>query len=137
MTYLDALQTTLAAEHAAVFVLGYLGAQTSSSTQPQLYASVRDAYDVHRSRRDQLVTRVLDAGGEPVPAAASYELDPVVDGSEVPGRVLRVERGCGATYGFLVASSPGDQRRWAVDALLDSATRELAFGGRPRTFPGR
>lgn len=138
MSYLDALQMTLAAEHASVFVLGYLGAQTSASGEPRLYASLREAYDVHRSRRDQLVTRVLDAGGELVAAAASYELEEVAGiSARINERALRLERDCGETYGFLVANSPSEERRWAIDALLDTAQRELGFGGEPRTYPGR
>ena len=74
MTYLDALQDTLAAEQAAVFVIGYLGAQTSQSAEPELAALLRDAYGAHRARRDDLVARVRDVDGEPVAAAASYDI---------------------------------------------------------------
>lgn len=52
MTVLDALQTTLAAEHAAVHLYGVLGAQTSASATPDLFAAVSDAYAAHRGRRD-------------------------------------------------------------------------------------
>ncbi len=44
----DALQTALAAEHAAVFVFGALGGQTSQSADPTLYAAVTDGYVTHR-----------------------------------------------------------------------------------------
>lgn len=138
MTYLDGLQAALAGEHAAVFVVGYLGAQTSSSAQPVLVADLRDAYDAHRSRRDALESAVIDAGGTPVAAAASYDLADVAgDPARITARALEVERACGATYGYLVANSAGDERRRAVDAMLDCAVRELTFGGEPRTYPGR
>lgn len=139
MTYADALQTTLAGEHAALFVVGYLGAQTSESGSPQLYAALRDSYDAHRTRRDDLVDLVLQQGAEPVAAAASYDL-PVVrieDPATLAEAGLEIERACGATYGFLVASASGDARGWAVDAVIDSALRELSLGGGPRDFPGR
>lgn len=139
MTYLDALQATLAAEHAAIFVVGYVGAQTSASGSPDLYAALRDSYATHRDRRDQLEGLVRDAGGKPVPAAASYDL-PVVrpdDAGSLAAAALDVERACGATYGYLVANATGEQRAWAVGAVLDSAVRELALGGAPRDFPGR
>ena len=74
MTPLDALQTTLAGEHAAVYVYGVLGARTSRSAEPQLFADVADAYATHRARRDQLMTMVRDAGGTPVAAEPAYEL---------------------------------------------------------------
>lgn len=138
MTYPDALQTALAAEHAAVFVLGYLGAQTSASAQPVLVADLREAFELHRDRRDDLETRVRDAGEEPVAAAASYELPDVAgDPQRITVRALALEQACSATYGYLVANSPAAQRRWAVDVLLDCALRELTFGGRPRRYPGR
>lgn len=139
MTYVDALQTALAAEHAAVFVVGYLGAQTSESATPQLYAAFRDTLDTHRDRRDRLATLLRDAGADPVAAAASYELPQVVtnDVDSLQAAGVAIERACGATYGFLVASTPADRRAWAVQAVLDSALRELDLGGDPRPFPGR
>jgi hypothetical protein len=142
VTYIDALQKTLAAEHAALFVVGYLGAQTSQSGSPDLYAALRDSYDTHRARRDELiglVGLVGEQGAEPVAAAASYELPEVAidDDAALGAAALQVERACGATYGFLVASATGGARGWAIGAVLDSALRELALGGRPRDFPGR
>lgn len=139
MTYLDALQTTLAGEHAALFVVGYLGAQTSESASPALYTTLRDSYSEHRERRDRLEELVRAAGREPVAAAVSYDL-PVVrpgDTASVVAAALDVERACGVTYGFLVANAPGEGRGWVIEALLGSALREVALGGRPRDFPGR
>ncbi|MDN5743836.1 MAG: ferritin-like domain-containing protein, partial [Nocardioidaceae bacterium] len=63
-----ALQTTLAAEHAAVFVYGALGARTSLSGQPALYRALTAAYSLHRDRRDELSARVQTAGADPVAA---------------------------------------------------------------------
>ncbi|MCW2815459.1 MAG: hypothetical protein JWN84_2914 [Nocardioides sp.] len=139
MSTLDALQASLAAEHAALYVVGYLGAQTSESASPELYAALRDSYATHRERRDQLVGLVREAGARPVPAAASYDLPRVRldDPASLAAAAVAVEQACGATYGFLVASATGEQRGWAVDAVLDSALRELTLGGAPRAFPGR
>lgn len=142
MTLLDAVQTTLAAEHAAIYVYGALGAQTSETETPMLFAAITQAYVQHRSRRDHLVRDVLDLGATPVAAEAAYAL-PDSLGAEAPANertvlrtALRLERSCAATYAFLVASSAGVQRRWAVGALTESAIRELAFGGTPEKFPG-
>lgn len=135
----DALQVGLAGEHAAVFVLGYLGAQTSASARPDLFGALTDAYAAHRGRRDQLAAMLRDQGAQPVAAEPAYQLDDVSGGSgtAVADRALAVERACGTAYGLLVASSTGAQRRWALEALLDSAVRELSFGGEPRPWPGR
>ncbi len=46
MTPVDALQTALAAQHAALYVYGALGARTSQSATPVLFAEVSDAYAV-------------------------------------------------------------------------------------------
>jgi hypothetical protein len=137
MSAVDALQAALAAEHAAVFVYGALGGQTSQSAHPALYAEVTAAYVAHRDRRDELVATITDSGKEPVPAEPGYDLPAdLTSPTAVSDRALRLERACAATYAYVVASTTGRQRQWAVDALLDAAVRELGFGGRPERLPG-
>jgi hypothetical protein len=138
MTPLAALQTTLAAEHAAVFVFGVLGGRTSRSAAPQLFAAVDAAYTAHRARRDLLIRQITDAGGRPVAAEPSYEVPgPVDTPDQVARAALETERGCAATYAYLVANTVAAQRRAAISALNEAAVRELAFRGTPETFPGR
>lgn len=138
MSYVDALQTTLEAEHAAVYVYGVLGAQTSQSGSPELYAALTESYDLHRARRDQLSAMVRDQGAEPIAAEAAYEVPKNLSTTDaITGRALELERSCATTYGFLVASSPSEVRRFAVDLLTQTAVRELAFRGTPETFPGK
>ncbi len=137
MTYVDALQTTLAAEHAALYVVGVLGGQTSESGSPALYGALRTAYTEHRARRDQLVRTLRDEGADPVAAEPVYEVPADLASEEaVARRALRLERACAATYLHLVASSPGTARRWAVTSLQMTAVRELDFRGIPEMFPG-
>lgn len=137
MTYVEGLQTALAAEHAAVYVYGALGAQTSQSAQPTLYAAVSDAYAVHRARRDRLVALVTEERADPVAADPAYALPADLGSPElVTGRALELERGCATTYAYLVASSPSEPRAWAVRCLTDCAVRELSFGGTPEVLPG-
>ena len=138
MTYVGALQTTLAAEHAAVYVYGALGAQTSQSGTPELYAALTDAYETHRARRDQLTAILADRGVTPAAAQPAYELPAdlgTVDA--VTGRALELERSCARTYVYLVANSPSAERLLAVNLLKNTAVRELAFRGTPETFPGK
>jgi len=133
----DALQTALAAEHAAVFVYGALGGQTSQSDNPTLYAAVTDAYVTHRGRRDRLITMIEAGGHEPVAAEPGYDLPADLSTpTAVADRALALERSCAATYVFVVASTRDAARKWAVDALLDTAVRELGFGGKPERLPG-
>jgi len=139
MTYVDALQGALAAEYAAVHVLGFLGAQTSQSAQAELYADLDRAYVAHRATRDLLTARIRDEGATPVAALPGYEL-PQVDGSTegLRAAAARVEQTCATAYPALVAQTPaGPDRGFAVDRLVAGALAELSFGGRLRPFPGR
>lgn len=137
MTELEALQTTLAAEHAAVYVYGLLGSRTSASAEPVLYAALRAAYETHRERRDTLIGQIAAQGATPEPAAPAYVAPAGLD--TVGGRyaaALELERGCARTYSALVAATPSQRRRAAVEALNDAAARELSFRGTPEIFPG-
>jgi hypothetical protein len=137
MTELGALQTTLEAEHAAVYVYAVLGARTSESGSPALYAALRDAYDAHRERRDGLVSEIAQLGANPAPAATAYELPPGLETARgVTRAALLLERACAETYASLVANTAGRQRARAVEALTNAAVRELAFRGTPEMFPG-
>lgn len=137
MSAVDALQRTLAAEHAAVWTYGLLGGRTSASADPQLYAAVSEAFATHRTRRDELTDRLVALREEPVAAAASYaEPGPVLTAAQVTRAAADVEAACSQTYAAQVAETVGDQRRWAVTALAESAVTELTFGGDRSDFPG-
>lgn len=137
MTTVDALQTALAAEHAALYVYGALGARTSESATPVLFAEISDGYATHRAWRDLLTRRLVDEGAEPTAAAATYELPPpATTAAGVARAALRVERVCAQTYAFVVAGTVAADRRWAVEALTRTAVRETVLGGVPETFPG-
>jgi len=137
MSLLDALQETLAGEHAAVWVYGALGGQTSQGEHPRLFAAVDAAYTTHRSRRDQLIRTITDLGGNPVASEIGYALP---EDLGIPARVrataLGIEQRCASTYAALVASSSAAQRSWAITALTDAAVRQLRFRGSPEIFPG-
>ncbi|HEY5421285.1 MAG TPA: ferritin-like domain-containing protein [Marmoricola sp.] len=137
MTPTGALQDALAAEHAAVYVFGVLGAQTSEVEQSTLFDNLLTAYEQHRSARDELVARIQELGGRPVAAAPAYELPNAVSTpTQVVRAALVTEHRVTQTYGTLVSQTVGDDRSWAVDALGASAVRQLRFGGRPESFPG-
>ncbi|WP_395658265.1 ferritin-like domain-containing protein [Nocardioides sp.] len=137
MSETAALQTTLAAEHAAVYMYGVLGGRTSRAATPQLFDAVSSAYAAHRARRDHLVRELTDLGVDPVAADPAYEPPrPLDTPAQVERAGLDLERSCARTYAYLVASTVEDRRRWAVEALNETAVRELAFRGTPETFPG-
>jgi hypothetical protein len=137
VTALDALQTTLAGEHAALYVYGALGGRTSASTAPALYAALREGYDVHRAQRDRLSRTIRDLGAEPVAAAPAYDLPEPLDSEiDVQRAAQDLEQRCAATYAAQVAQTVGDERRWAIGALTGAAVRRLALGGDAEAFPG-
>lgn len=137
MSEVDALQETLAAEHAAVLVLAELGGRVSTATAPGAAELIRSAHDAHRARRDALVTRITDQGATPVGAAPAYAV-PSDDRSadHLLAVALRTETRCAQAYAEQVAATTGRSRRWAVDALLESARRSLSLGGAPSAYPG-
>jgi hypothetical protein len=137
VTELEALQTTLEGEHAAVYVYGLLGSRTSQSAEPELYAALRAAYEAHRERRDTLMGQIASLGGVPVPAAAAYTAPLGLDSADARYRsALELERACARTYAALVGSTEGDRRGEAITLLDDAAVRELSFRGTPEIFPG-
>ena len=137
MSRLDALQNTLAAEHAAVAVLAELGGRISSSQHPGPSQLIRSAYDSHRGRRDHLIAEVTRRGAVPVVPAPAYAVDSTDRAPDSLLRVaLRTEERCGEAYAQLVAATTSALRRWAVTALTDSARRSLTLGGAPSAFPG-
>jgi hypothetical protein len=133
----QALQETLAGEHAALYVYGVLGGRVSSSAEPDLSARLVSAYTTHRGRRDQLDGRVRALGGDPVAAEVSYRLPgPARTAAQLADVARTIESRCADVYAAAVAGTSGADRRWAVDALTDAAVRGLGFGGVTDPFPG-
>jgi len=133
----EALQTTLAAEHAAVYVLGALGGRTSQSATPELFAAMNAAFDAHRVRRDDLTAAITDLDAEPVAAEAAYDVPSGLERAERIARVAReTEQSCATTYAWLVANTVDEMRRWAIRALNETAVRVLTLRGTPEMFPG-
>ena len=137
MTPLEAMQSTLAGEHAAVYLYGLVGGRVSVAGSPELWQRVGAAYAVHRGRRDQLVAMVRAADGDPVPSAVSYQpATPARTERHLREEARLLEDRCAAVYADMVGATAGAGRRWALDALEDAAVRALGFGSQPEPFPG-
>ena len=137
MTELDVLQDVLATEHAAVYVLGVIGARTSQSGAPDVYLTVRAAYDAHRGRRDLLTGLIAAQGATPVASATAYEVPGGLETTDgVTLAALELERSCADVYSAAVASTTADTRALMIGALNDAAVRELGLRGTPEMFPG-
>jgi len=133
----EALQEALAGEHAAVWVYGVLGGQTSQSRTPALYRAVDAAYRAHRGRRDLLERTLRDLGADPVASEVAYELpNPVGNPRQVEAAALLTEQRVAATYADVVARTTANRRRLAIEALTETAVRQLGLRGSPEIFPG-
>ena len=120
----DALQRVLATEHAAVWAFGSLGAATSQSATPELFARVGRAWEEHRGR-------------EPVGSEAAYTVpSPIGRPDDVERAAVRVERAGTQAWAFLVASTTGGTRRWAAGVLTELAVSAVRFGAEPEPMPG-
>jgi hypothetical protein len=136
-TRLDALQQTLAAEHAAIFVLAALGGRASTLPASPMREALDRTYADHVERRDQLRTMISAQGADPVAAEPAYHLPaPLTTARQIADEALRVERTCATTYAALVAATTAAERGWAIDSLVATAVGQSAFGGRPEALPG-
>lgn len=136
MTPVQAMQQTLAGEHAALHLYGVLGARTSESASAALHASLEAGHRRHRARRDQLRLLLRQSGVEPAPAAAAYELPRASTPPRVAAAALAVERASMEQLAAMVAQTAAAPRRWAAGELTWSALQALSLGAQPETWPG-
>ena len=128
----DALGSALAAEHAAIFGYGVVGARLTGAA----LAQAQQADAAHRDRRDRLIVRLTKVGIEAPAALPAYALPfPVTD----PASAQRLEERAAAIWRVALGPTTGDDRRLALDALTDCALRAArwrrATGQQPGTVP--
>ncbi|MGH3905563.1 MAG: ferritin-like domain-containing protein [Pseudonocardiaceae bacterium] len=137
----DALQSALAAEHAAVWAYGLAGAFLTGEPAEQLAETAA----AHRARRDATERALLDAGAQPVPAEPGYRTpEPVTDAASALRLAIIAETDAAEAWRSVIERSPAeaDVRRAALDALTEAAVRatrwRAAAGETPPTvtFPG-
>ncbi|WP_328814988.1 ferritin-like domain-containing protein [Nonomuraea cypriaca] len=131
----EKLRKALAAEHAALFAYGLIGARTSG----RLRERITSAFDAHRARRDQLRSYITARGGRPAEPDASYAL-PFFPGNATLAVKLAVhlETGVTAAYLELAAARDASLRRYAALAMQEAVTRSYTFRpDQPAAFPGR
>lgn len=129
-----ALQGALAAEHAAVFGYGVLGAHLAG-VQRQ---NADQMWNSHRARRDRLRSYVEAAGAVPVAAAPAYRLPaPVTSPHTAAQLAARLEDGVTAGYAGLAGAADPALRRYAAQAMQEATVRAVRWRGSPPTaFPG-
>jgi Domain of unknown function (DUF4439) len=128
-----ALQAALAAEQAASYAYGVLGAHLTG----QGFAAASADCVAHERARDRLSGMITVRGGQPRPAAAAYQL-PITVHSSAAARSLAVtlERQVAAAYLGLVAVEDPVLRTFAATNMRDCAVRSARWSGRAQAFPG-
>lgn len=128
-----ALQTALAAEHAAVYGYGMVGAHLTGSA---LTAATRD-FRRHRARRDALRRMVIQRGATPVAARGAYRLPFAVhDSGDAERLAAYLENAVAAAYLPLVAVDDDTLRRLGATHVTTATERALDWGAKLTAFPG-
>ena len=128
-----ALQSALAAEHAAVYGYGIVGANLTGSMQ----AAAMTDWVAHQVARDTLEAMLRSRGSEPVPAAAAYRLPVTVrTPSQAVSLAVLLEDRVATTYLSLVALSGVSIRQFGALQVRAAALRAAAWRGSTVPFPG-
>jgi hypothetical protein len=130
-----ALQAALAAEHAAVYGYGVLGARLRGAQQQ----AARDLWAAHRAKRDRLSAFIIAQKAEPVSSDAAYRLPlrPVSATTAVQLAAALEERVVSAYLGLVGVDDP-KVRRFAAQSMQEAMGRAVRWGapGPPTAFPG-
>ncbi len=128
-----ALQPALAAEHAAVWAYGVVGAHSDPTT----LAVVRRDLAEHRAWRDRLAELINRLGGQPVASLPAYQLPAPVDSPAAAAALaLLVEQRSAVVWADVVAAVPATLRGLGAEGLAGAAVRAAQWRGRPVPFPG-
>jgi hypothetical protein len=136
---LTALQTCLAAEHAAVYAYGVVGGRLAGFHRAaDMIQRAEESYEWHRSQRDALDASIRDAAGEPAAAKPAYALPLTPDSVGQCERLARyLENRCGEAYAYAVSLAAEPVRGTLAGALGECAVRGASWGARLTAFPGR
>ena len=129
-----ALQSALAAEHAAVYGYGVLGAHLTGGQQ----ATASADWVAHQVARDRLEAMLRSAGrSEPTAAAVAYQLPmPLRNAREAVALAVVLEDRIATAYLGLVALSNTAIREFGALQVQASALRAAAWRGSTVAFPG-
>lgn len=130
---IGALQSALAAEQAASYGYGVVGAHLTGA---RFAAAAADCV-AHERERDRLTVMISERGGRPEPAAAAYQLPIAVrNPAAAVALAALLEREVTAAYLGLVAVNDQVLRRLAATNMRDCAVRAARWSGRAQAFPG-
>ena len=128
-----ALQAALAAEHAAVYGYGVVGANLTGGRQ----TTAMTDWLAHQVARDTIEGMLRARGAQPVAAAAAYQLPISV---RTPGQAAAlaviIEDRIAAAYLGLVGLSSESLRQLGARQVRTAALRAAAWRGSTVAFPG-
>jgi hypothetical protein len=132
-TAVSALQGALAAEHAAVYGYGVIGAMVSGATE----TLARADWLAHQEARDTLEAMLVKLGATPVAADPAYQLPfPVTGEASAVRLAAALEDGVTQAYLGLVAVTDKTLRSFGALAMQPPANRAVAWRGSTVAFPG-
>ena len=128
-----ALQIALAAEHAASYGYGIVGAHLTGAA---FNVAAADCV-IHERARDSLTGLITSFGAMPHPAAVAYQL-PISVNSAADAAKLAVdlELEVIASYLGLVAVSDPRLRTLAATSMQNASVRAARWGATSEAFPG-
>lgn len=133
MTAIEAARSALAAEYAAAYGYGVVGAFTTGAARRQ----AARALAWHQAQQPLLLATVSSAGGDPPSSQPAYVLPFAVTNAVAAARLgATLEEGVAAAYAGLVEQSASGDRRNAALALAQCAVRAAQWRGYSVPFPG-
>jgi len=132
-TEITALQGALAAEHAAVYGYGVVGAMLGGTEEEDARAD----WTAHQVARDTLVTMLTKLRATPVAASPAYRLPFAVTNVQSAEKLaVTLEEGVTRAYLGLVAVDDPTIRSFAAQSMQVCANRAVAWSGTTVAFPG-
>lgn len=123
-------QQTLAAEHAAIWGLGLVGAT------PPLAVPASNALDIHRARRTRCADAVAALGGDPVTSATAYDIAKPATPRAARALAADLEAGCAVAYAALAAAEQRSARAQAAAWLRETTVAIWSWSGTVPALPG-
>ena len=119
-----ALQTALAAEHAALWAYGLVAAHAPTDA-----ATITTMIEAHQTIRDSTADLIVQGGGTPVGPAPAYTTPkPVTDVASARDLAITVEEDCAAAWRSVIgATDDRVLRGLALNTLTDVAQRLVTW----------
>jgi hypothetical protein len=128
-----ALQAALAAEQAASYGYGIIGAHLTG----QKFSQATTAWIAHQRARDELSRLISARHARPQAAAVAYQLPAQVrNGADAVALAIVIEHEVTAAYLGMVALPDPALREIGARRMQAAAVAAVRWGGRFQTFPG-